>query len=61
MMLEKATLSKIPVGVRNYGFAVLSVAVALGLRFVLARYNINGAEFPSFVLAVAITAWYAGR
>jgi K+-sensing histidine kinase KdpD len=55
------TLSKLakPLSViQRYGLAVLSVSVALGVSLVTQRYNFR-AEFTPFLLAVAVTAWYA--
>jgi PAS domain S-box-containing protein len=46
--------------VLRYGLAVLSVATALGVSFLLERYHFRDAEFPLFLFAIALTAWYAG-
>jgi PAS domain S-box-containing protein len=46
--------------VLRYGLAVLSVATALGAAFLLERYHFREAAFPLFLLANAITCWYAG-
>jgi K+-sensing histidine kinase KdpD len=45
---------------QRYGIAVLSVAVALGAALLLKRYNVRDVEFPLFLFAIAISAWYAG-
>lgn len=45
--------------IQRYGLAVLSVSVALGVALATQRYNFR-AEFTPFLLAVAVTAWYAG-
>jgi PAS domain S-box-containing protein len=47
-------------GARGYGFAVLAVAVALLVRLALDRALGDRQPFPTFYLAVAITAWYGG-
>jgi signal transduction histidine kinase len=44
---------------QRYGLAVFSVSVALVISLVMRRYNFR-AEFTAFLLAVAVTAWYAG-
>ena len=44
---------------QRYGLAVFSVSVALVISLVMQRYNFR-AEFTAFLLAVAVTAWYAG-
>jgi K+-sensing histidine kinase KdpD len=53
------TLLKRP-RVQRYGLAVVSVAVALGAALWLNRYNVGEVEFPLFLLAIAVSAWYAG-
>src|SRR5215470_19708110 len=50
----------IPSGVRRYGLAIGSVAIALGLALALSRYGIEEIEFPIFLIAVAVTVWYTG-
>jgi PAS domain S-box-containing protein len=55
----KPKLSKLLSAIQRYGLAVLSVSVALGVSLVMQRYNFR-AEFTPFLLAVAVTAWYAG-
>jgi PAS domain S-box-containing protein len=52
--------SNIPSILQRYGLAVLSVAIALGLGVFLTSYKIERVEFPVFLLAVAVTVWYAG-
>src|SRR4029077_13482766 len=42
----------------RYGIAVLSVAIAIGLDFFLLRHF--DAKLTPFLLAVAVTVWYAG-
>ncbi len=55
----KSHLQNILAAIQRYGLAVLSVSVALGTALLLERYNFR-AEFTPFLLAVAVTAWYAG-
>jgi len=51
---------RIPAVVQRYGLAVLSVAIATGVANLLYYFHVQGVEFPIFLLAVAITPWYAG-
>jgi len=44
----------------RYGLAVLSVAIALGVKLILLRFNFPYPLSTSFLLAIAITFWYAG-
>jgi signal transduction histidine kinase len=44
----------------RYGFAVVSVAVALGVALGLQRYEFREVELPVLVVAIALTTWYAG-
>ena len=44
----------------RYGFAVLSVAVALGLGFLAGQYQVPDVQFTLFLVAFALTTWYAG-
>jgi hypothetical protein len=44
---------------RGYGLAFISVAIALGTALLLAAYNFRGVEFPLFLMAIALTVWYA--
>jgi PAS domain S-box-containing protein len=46
--------------VLRYGLAVLSVATALGAALLLEHYQFREAAFPLFLLAIAISCWYAG-
>jgi hypothetical protein len=61
MLRGKQSLAKIPSAIQRYGLDVLSVALALGMALILARYNFRGAEFPLFLMAIALTVWYAAR
>src|SRR5258708_4599988 len=45
--------------IRRYGIAVLSVGVALGLALLVRRFE--GMAVASFLMAIALTVWYAGR
>jgi len=45
--------------VRRYGLAVLFVVVALGLALIVRRFE--GVAVTSFLMAIALTVWYAGR
>ena len=45
--------------IRRYGIAALSVAVALGLALLVRRFE--GMAVASFLMAIALTVWYAGR
>jgi PAS domain S-box-containing protein len=46
--------------IQRYGLAMLSVAIALESALFLARYNFPGVEFPIFLFAMALIAWYEG-
>ena len=45
----------------RYGFAVLSVSIALGTALLLSRYNFPDVADPLFLFAIATSVWYAGR
>ena len=45
---------------QRYGLAVGSAAIALGIALVLRRYGLRDVEFPLFLFALALTAWFAG-
>jgi len=60
MMRERPISSTVPSSIQRYGLAVLSVAIALGIGLLLAHYNFQGVEFPLFLIAVALSSWYAG-
>ena len=46
--------------VRGYGIAVASVAIALGAALLLEQpHQVEGVALPLFLLAVAVTSWYA--
>src|ERR1700731_2096296 len=44
----------------RYGFAVVSVAVALGVAFAVQYYQFHEVELPVLTVAIAFTTWYAG-
>jgi PAS domain S-box-containing protein len=44
----------------RYGFAVVSVAVALGIKLVLRQFQVEYPISTTFLAAIAITFWYAG-
>jgi PAS domain S-box-containing protein len=44
----------------RYGLAVVSVAIALGLALLGQLQTVHNLDFPLFLMAIAITAWYAG-
>src|SRR5580704_17272147 len=47
--------------VRGYGFAVLSVALALAAGLLLTNQNFRSVKFPFFLFAIAITGWREGK
>src|SRR5215813_12514352 len=60
MTWRASLLSKIPLVMQRYGLDVSSVAAALGISLVLYNQKFEGVEFPIFLVAVALTVWYAG-
>ena len=46
--------------VLRYGFAVLSVSVALGASLLLEGFQFRNVADPLFLFAIAIAVWYAG-
>ena len=60
MTQETHLLSKIRSILFRYGLAVVSVATALGINLFLFNRKIEGVEFPIFLIAIALTVWYAG-
>jgi PAS domain S-box-containing protein len=46
--------------VLRYGLAVVSVAIALGLALLAQLQSVHNLEFPLFLIAIAVTVWYAG-
>ena len=57
---QKAPLAHDLPAVQRYGLAVLSVSVALGIGLLAKLYHISGMADSLFLLALAISAWYAG-
>lgn len=60
MTPARRLLSKVPPVVWRHALGVFSVSVALGISLFLSNYKIEGVEFPTFLVAVALTVWYAG-
>src|SRR5208283_5359 len=54
--------SRLPrlIDVQQYGLAVFSVAVALGLALLLQFLHFRDASVPLLLFAVAISSWYGG-
>src|SRR5262245_47062680 len=46
--------------VLRYGLAVVSVALTLGLALLAQFQTVHNLEFPLFLMAIAVTVWYAG-
>ncbi|HEY0430540.1 MAG TPA: ATP-binding protein [Pyrinomonadaceae bacterium] len=46
---------------RRYGLALLTVAIALGIKLILLLFNMPYPSSSSFLAAIAITVWYAGN
>jgi PAS domain S-box-containing protein len=53
-------MRKAPPAIQRYGLAVISVAIALLITLVLQHYEFRHVVLAPFLLAIAITAWYAG-
>ena len=47
-------------GVYRYGLAVLSVAVALGIKLILLHFNLPYPLSSAFLAAIAIAFWFGG-
>src|SRR6202162_3126086 len=45
---------------QRYGLAVRSVSVALGVAFLLARFQFRDVQVPLFLFAFTVAAWYGG-
>jgi PAS domain S-box-containing protein len=45
---------------QGYGLAVFLVSAALGMSFLLERFHFRDVVDPLFLIAIAITVWYAG-
>ena len=60
-MAESSTqIRKVQPMIKRYGLALLSVVIALGLALSLASHHIRGLEFPVFLFAILLSAWYEG-
>ncbi|HTJ91017.1 MAG TPA: ATP-binding protein [Acidocella sp.] len=46
--------------VLRYGFAVVSVAIALGVASAMQHYQFHDVELLVFTVAIALSTWYAG-
>jgi K+-sensing histidine kinase KdpD len=44
----------------RYGLAIVAVAIALGLALLAQLQTVHNLEFPLFLMAIAVTVWYAG-
>jgi PAS domain S-box-containing protein len=60
MMWSKHPWPKALSGIKDFGLALLSVAVALGGALLLQRWQLRDAEVPLFLFAVAVASWYGG-
>ena len=58
-VVTKSQLRESLPAIQSYGLAVLSVCVALGIGLLASSYGFRGVELPLYLLATAITAWYA--
>src|SRR5262245_59143040 len=56
----KIPLRRVTAVVLSYGLAVVSVVNALGLAFLAQLQAVHNLEFPLFLMAIAVTVWYAG-
>ena len=60
MSQVKPSSPKILSAIQRYGLAIVSVAIALGMALLLESSNIVHVEYPVFLFAICIVAWYAG-
>jgi PAS domain S-box-containing protein len=60
MARANSDLHRAPSAFLRYGLAIISVGVAICMGLLVQRYGTNDVGLPLFLLAVAITAWYAG-
>jgi PAS domain-containing protein len=51
---------KIQPMIQRYGLALLSVGIALESALFLASHKFQGVDFPLFLFAMALIAWYQG-
>jgi len=56
----KMPLRRVTSVVLRYGLAIVSVAIALGLALLAQLQTVHNLEFPLFLMAIAVTVWYAG-
>ena len=56
----KIPLRRVTSVVLSYGLAVVSVVIALGLALLTQLQTVHNLEFPLFLMAIAVTVWYAG-
>ena len=54
-------LQRVSSAILGYTFAVVCVAIALGLALILQYHQFRDVEVPLLTLAIAITTWYAGN
>jgi PAS domain S-box-containing protein len=57
--MDRRHLQKRLSAIQGYGLAVLSVSAAFGMSLLLNRYNFRSLADLLFVMAIAITSWYA--
>jgi light-regulated signal transduction histidine kinase (bacteriophytochrome) len=53
-------IAKIQPMIKRYCLALLSVVIALAFALFLTSHNLKGLEFPLFLFAIVLTAWYEG-
>ena len=58
--MAKPEISSRRVTFLKYGLAIVALAVALGLALLAQLQGIHNLEFPLFLIAIAVTVWYAG-
>jgi PAS domain S-box-containing protein len=58
--MAKPSLPKDLAPIQRYGIAIVSVAIALGIALILRGHGLREVEFPLFLFALALTAWFAG-
>jgi PAS domain S-box-containing protein len=60
MAEQKPVVLKAAPAILRYGLAVGSVALCTLAAFFLDKYQFRGVEYPLYLLAIAVTVWYAG-
>ena len=61
--MSEASNTAVPTAIRRlrpYGLAIVVVAAALGLALIADRQSLDNLGMPLFLMAIAITVWYAG-